>query len=629
MVNRILVISAIVLTILAFEHQLSFSQLTQQWVARYNGSANQIDRASKVITDKFGNVFVTGASNGVGADEDYLTVKYSSTGAQLWEARYNGPGNEYDIPEAITVDKKGNVYVTGSSHGVGTGPDYLTIKYNSNGVQQWMSRYNGPGNSSDNASSIVVDESGYVYITGAIRAENGYAEFGTIKYDSMGVRMWLVRYSGQVVGSDYGSSLAIDSLGFVYVTGYSRSTTSNPNFDYATIKYSPAGGQQWVSRYNGNSNLDDRPTSISVDRFGSVVVTGYSHVGYTEYKCLTIKYNSIGELQWAAKYEPQFGYPKSLATDILGNVYITGVSADDYLTIKYNSEGTQQWVANYNGMGNSFDEANGIVLDRLGNVYVTGSSMGLITQMDYVTLKYDSNGNQLRELKYNGPQDSIDYGNSIAIDSSGNIYVTGASKGIGSDFDYATIKYSAQEPPIRINVKVSFEGMYYPVFNLLSRRDTVKAYLVNSISPYNVIDSSNAIIDSVTLSGVFTFANAPSGVYFIVLKHFNSIETWSRAGGTLFVRSNIENVYDFTSGAAQAYGSNQTLKGSKYCIYTGDINQSGFIDGSDAIRVHSDSRIFLTGRYLPTDLNADGIVDGTDYLMVDNNAYYFIGRVVP
>ena len=118
--------------------------------------------------DVDGNIYVTGgsAATGSGTGNDYVTVKYDTAGAQLWVARYNGPGNSNDVASALAVDAVGNVYVTGSSVGNGTTFDYATIKYNTNGNQLWVARYNGPENSDDVATSLAVDAAGNVYVTG-------------------------------------------------------------------------------------------------------------------------------------------------------------------------------------------------------------------------------------------------------------------------------------------------------------------------------------------------------------------------------------------------------------------------------------------------------------------------------
>ncbi len=101
----------------------------EMWVARYNGSLN--DYARSMAVDALGNVYVTGesSSGGQNGNYDYATIKYDVYGAQLWAARYNGPGNGNDYAQGVVVDWSGNVYVTGYSDGASAGYDYATIKY--------------------------------------------------------------------------------------------------------------------------------------------------------------------------------------------------------------------------------------------------------------------------------------------------------------------------------------------------------------------------------------------------------------------------------------------------------------------------------------------------------------------
>jgi hypothetical protein len=72
---------------------------------------------------------VTGESAGQGTRNDFATVKYNSTGEEQWVIRYNGPGNRDDQANAIGIDASGNVYVTGQSFDPNNGNDYVTIKY--------------------------------------------------------------------------------------------------------------------------------------------------------------------------------------------------------------------------------------------------------------------------------------------------------------------------------------------------------------------------------------------------------------------------------------------------------------------------------------------------------------------
>lgn len=99
------------------------------------------------------------------------------------------------------------------------------------------------------------------------------------------------------------------------------------------------------------------------------------------------------------------------------------------------------WVRRYNGPGNSQDIAIAVAVDDSGNVYVTGQSLGNGTGWDYATLKYYPDGETAWVRRYNGPLDSSDVATALAIDGTGNVYVTGESQGTGTSSDYTTIKY--------------------------------------------------------------------------------------------------------------------------------------------------------------------------------------------
>ena len=169
-------LSKILLTLLMVNCSLLtvHAQVTQEWAARFSGPGNWYDRASSIAVDGSGNVYVTGWSVRSATQRDYATLKYNSSGVQQWEARYNGSGNGNDAATSLAVDGSGNVYVTGYS-GNFPNHDYATIKYNSSGDSLWVRRYNGPGNSDDEAYSLAVDGSGNVYVAG---------NSATIKYNS-------------------------------------------------------------------------------------------------------------------------------------------------------------------------------------------------------------------------------------------------------------------------------------------------------------------------------------------------------------------------------------------------------------------------------------------------------------
>ena len=130
---------------------------TVHWSAIHNGTANGDDKVNASVVDASGNIYVTGVAVNTSSGADYATIKYNSTGVRQWVALYNGTGNGSDEARSIAVDNSGNVYVTGSSRGP-AGMDYATVKYNLNGTQQWVKRYNGPLNAADDAICLKSDD---------------------------------------------------------------------------------------------------------------------------------------------------------------------------------------------------------------------------------------------------------------------------------------------------------------------------------------------------------------------------------------------------------------------------------------------------------------------------------------
>jgi len=422
------------------------AQVYEAWVARYDGEGNSVDRAHSLAVDDSANVYVTGLSLGL-TSFDYATIKYSSSGDTLWVRRYNGPGNSHDIATAIVMDVSGNVYVTGGSVGSNTFYDYATIKYSPAGDTLWVRRYNGPGDDDDRASALAVDDSGNVFVSGMSYADSTSYDYLTIKYSPAGDTLWVRRYNGPGNSFDYANALTVDNSGNVYVTG--ESYGSGTFSDYATIKYSSAGDTLWVRRYNGPGDSLDCANALTVDDSRNVYVTGKSFgivtffEDYATDDYATIKYDSNGDTLWTRRYNDpgnSADVANALAVDGNGNVYVTGhVSSSDYATIKYNPNGDTTWVKRYSQAGNDF--ATALAVDNNGNAYVTGYSWG--TSFDYATIKYSSFGDTLWVIRYNGPGNGSDEAYAIALDNSGNLYVTGGSDGgnlTGSD--YTTIKYS-------------------------------------------------------------------------------------------------------------------------------------------------------------------------------------------
>lgn len=178
-----------------------------------------------------------------------------------------------------------------------------------------------------------------------------------------------------------------------------------------------------------------------------------------------------------------------------------------------------------------------------------------------------------------------------------------------------------------VNIKVIPEGLYNSSLNRMNRKDSVSFYTRKIITPYNKVDSFKAVIDSFTFNASTVSRIANSGTYYIQINHRNSIETWSRFGGELFTEGITFN-YNFTDSESKAFGNNLILRESKFCIYSGDVNQDGAIDASDLSIIDNDAFNFITG-FVNSDLNGDNFVDASDALIADNNASAFVTKIVP
>jgi hypothetical protein len=416
-----------------------FAQVRIAWEARYNGPGNRIDWLTVMALDQVGNVYVTGESQRDYFSSDYATLKYDPHGNQLWEARYHGLGNRGNWASALTVDNDNNVYVTGSSSGVGTREDYATVKYDSQtGQLLWEARYNGPGNEVDSARAIAVDHAGNVYVTGFSTGIGTARDYATIKYDGQtGQMLWTARYNGPGNGDDSARAIAVDQEGDVYVTG--GSTGVGTGQDYATIKYDGQTGQPlWIARYNGQFNGDDDAKLLALDREGSVYVAGNS-----SFRALTIRYDRhTGQARWIA---PSGVELSALVVDEQGGVFVAGgTTSGDSIAIRYDpATGQAMWIQQIV----EFSPVD-LALDRFGDLYAVGISW--VTAAIRL-VKYDGRTGQvlwLNDYIVMGPEFAV--ATSVVVDKREAVYVGGIWDYNSVSDDYLVLKYE-QAPPGDVN----------------------------------------------------------------------------------------------------------------------------------------------------------------------------------
>lgn len=471
------------------------------WAAIYDGPDHEWDEARGVALDPAGNVIVAGSSRGSEPGSDYVLIKYTPEGEELWHTLHKGPTElVHSVIGPVAVNENGEIFVCGTVDDGGHAFDYLTMKYDSNGGLIWTATYNGPGNSNDRVRTIALTPSGQVVVTGTSDTGDS-SSFATVRYDALGSQLWASHYGGES-GSFFNEAvdMAVDGSGSVLVTGLSRDPLSAV---YATVKYDSSGGTLWSARYNGEGDTTfyHEPIGILADPAGDVFVTGYSQKNYGETDFATVKYSPDGERLWSARTfraENTSNMPTGMALDGSGNLIVTGYTqsysgGSDILTIRYDPSGhligqmpvTQSgdainwpvsvsvspqgetWVAGnrartgepdqwhvikydlsdnpawertFSGSGYRMTFYCSMQVTPAGHVAVTAASYGKGGGTDCMTQLFDSDGNRLWQSWYDGPAHSHDHPTDLAVDAEGNVYITGASTGT-DNYDMITVKY--------------------------------------------------------------------------------------------------------------------------------------------------------------------------------------------
>jgi hypothetical protein len=444
----------LVLALLGFTAQVQ----AQDWVQHFAGGGGLIDIPNAITLDSAGNVIVAGFTyQGAVKSHDMVVLKYSSSGALLWIRTYNGAGSLDDIAYSVATDSADNIYITGGSNrGGATAEDVVTVKYDANGTFLWGKVYNGAANSTDIGSFVALDSTGNVYVAG--RTDRGTDDYLLIKYDTNGNQQWVRVYNGTDGSSDEVHALSIDSSDNVLITGESGGKLTGN--DYVTLKYDGAGNVLWAKRYTSAGSNQDNPLGMAVDSTGNVYVTGQSTIGGQE-DAVTVKYDSAGVQRWVRaydgpKHEDDSG--NAITVDSTGNVYVVCHSAggtatghgfsteSDWAILKYTSNGVRKWVSRTYTGGD--DLPTSVKVDSNGYVYVTGyitgTTAGGVDGQDVYTAKYDQTGvspTVVWEHRYKGSGDGVDIGHAMAVDGAGNTYVAISSIGTTNTTDIVTVKY--------------------------------------------------------------------------------------------------------------------------------------------------------------------------------------------
>ena len=279
-------------------------------------------------------------------------MKYNSNGIEQWVRYYDGPIHSYDQAQKIAVDNAGNVYVSGFITINGYDARiFLIIKYTKDGDTVWTRTY-GEGDISTNVNDIKFDENNNVYIAGGCDAKAV-----TIKYDSSGNQKWVNSFSN---GGDHSlaTALVLDENNYVIITFYTEFSLNRRS--YFTIKYSSLGIQQWSKAIEPGTERNSwfQSNSVVIDKTNNIYISGFFQPSDTSRGRMFVKkYTPDGDSVWnkADEYDtisPQFTY---MDIDKNNNIYVTGKLYTQQLyqirLTKYDSSGALKWKISTNLLG--------------------------------------------------------------------------------------------------------------------------------------------------------------------------------------------------------------------------------------------------------------------------------------
>ncbi len=344
---------------------------------------------------------------------------YESDFIKIWS------GSSVDVGRCITLDDLGNIYITGYTYSFGAGNgDAFIAKFDSSGNS--MNNITWGGNDYDRGNDFALDGSGNMFITGKTESFGaGAADAFIAKYDSSFNSVKNITWGDSMVDSAEG--IALDGLGNIYITGYTNTSGTDDN-DAFIAKFDSSGNSLKNITWGGSSN--EIGYEIALDGSGNIYITGETEsFGAGGNDAFIAKYNStydsVKNITWGGS-DSDGGY--DIALDGSGKMYITGYTEsfgagdhDAFITI-VNSSGNP--IINITWGDSDRDHGEGITLDDLGNIYITGHTNTSDTNDDDIFIaKFDNSRNSVKNITFGSSVNDV--GLDIALDDSGNIYITG------------------------------------------------------------------------------------------------------------------------------------------------------------------------------------------------------------
>lgn len=339
---------------------------------------------------------------------------------------FTGNVSNFTHTSSVATANGGVVVVSNTINNSGNS-DVLISKYKIKGQLDWQTTFDGTSNANDYGIKVTTNANGELFVIASIGVSPTDNDFGVLKYDIDGNLIWSYTWDGEN-GMDAPSDILLDDLGAIYVVGGTQS--SNSFSDYAILKIKPTGDLEWETFYD-YIGLHDAAVSIAM-KGNLLYVAGTSASQINSWDNATIVLDK-GDASLLSEFRASIpgnglDMPKGIVSDNNNNIYVTGyVEVDgnkDIQLLKINSDFTIEWMQTFDG--GFEDEPAGLGLDANGNIYVTGFTRRSNGIQDYITIKYDTDGNQLWAKSLKAEQEGFNgVATGIAVKTNGELFVTG------------------------------------------------------------------------------------------------------------------------------------------------------------------------------------------------------------
>ncbi len=566
-----------------------------------------------------------------GGQDDCWILRFDVNGNLLWQKALGGSNLDGADEIHQTVDggfimvgstssNDGNV--TNNHTNVNGIDDYWVVKLDPFGSIEWQKTLGGT--SGDSATSIkITSDNGYI-VSGSSSSNNGDVsgwhcctgkDYWIVKLNSNGLIEWQKTLGGS--NGDDGNDISLTNNNGYIITGrtYSiggdvsqNSNASNLSGNYWLVRLNSIGGILWNKSIGGG--LNDNSFSVQQTLDGGYIVAGDSDSTNGDVT------GNHGETDWwIVKLAPEVSPPFALS-----QTFCSGATINNLVATGQNIN----WYSTPTG-------GSALLLSTLllSTTYYASQTVNSIeSARTSVTITINPTTSNTT---------NINTCNSYTWSVNNQTYISSGTYTSTVDCHTEILNLTLSCTSV-INLKLNIEGFYDSTLHVMrpvranqgngestTDVDLITVELRDNTTPTIIIDSITTILE-VDGTAVCNFTSAPNGSYYVVVKHRNSLQTWSATAVTV---GPTVATYDFSDASSKAFGNNMIeVETGVWAFFTGDINQDGNIDNSDYSFWETDANEFGFGNYV-TDLNGDGNVDNTDYSIWEKNANNFVFVVTP